>query len=71
MRLAEDKRMPSQHEWTLWTELVHDAARDREESGWVGDDPLYDAAFADGYSSAMAEVEEEDSHNPAGPYPYA
>ena len=70
-RWGASNRMPTPWEWDQWTKAVHEAAQARSKSGWVGRDPLYEAAYDDGYAAAMAQVEEETGIDPAGSYPYA
>lgn len=68
--LSEDRK-PNWIEWNIWTQLVHEAAKQRAKSDWPGTDPCYEEAFDDGYAAGMAAAEDEDRENPAGPYPYA
>lgn len=66
-----ENRAPTRAEWNVWTEITERAANERRRSGWAGTDAIYDDGYAAGYAAAMADMEAEDTYNPAGPYPYA
>ncbi len=69
--MAAEKRKPTAYEWTRFTEAYAAATKDRERSGWIGSDPIYDEGYTAGFDDATALAEEDARENPAGPYPYA